>query len=167
MPDAILPGQTSPATTPPGRPFLPLGLAALVIGPLVLGFVVVGVLIALAMRGAQTFDNYDNHRSTSAELMDLGIALKAYETDHGRFPPPPNASLVRTLQTIGQGRRPYFAFLPEQISPSGELIDAWQKPCVYKFVKATDRGVIAFRLYSLGPNGIDEDGKGDDIAVGN
>jgi hypothetical protein len=42
-----------------------------------------------------------------------------------------------------------------------QLIDAWGHSLVYKYPSGMPGHL--FRLYSVGPNGIDEDGKGDDI----
>lgn len=103
-----------------------------------------------------------------AALQDLSIALKSYQTEFGVYPPSPNAALVRTLQTSGQNGSPYYKFLQEHISPSGELLDRWQRPFVYKVgVKVRGGTALGFRLYSLGPNGADENGGGDDISVEN
>jgi hypothetical protein len=45
----------------------------------------------------------------------------------------------------------------------GVLIDAWRRPLVYRFPSL--RKECMFDLYSVGPNGIDERGEGDDIEV--
>ncbi|KAF0246147.1 MAG: hypothetical protein FD180_978 [Planctomycetota bacterium] len=104
----------------------------------------------------------------SAELQDLGMVLKLYQTDFGVYPPGPNAALVRTLQTAGQKGSPYGGILLEHVAPSGELLDRWQRPFVYKVgVKVRGGSALGFRLYSLGPNGADENGEGDDISVEN
>lgn len=44
-----------------------------------------------------------------------------------------------------------------------KLRDDWGRPLVYRFPSGGDGR--AFRLYSTGPNGVDEDGNGDDIAA--
>jgi hypothetical protein len=41
------------------------------------------------------------------------------------------------------------------------FIDHWGHPIVYRYPSVSPKYV--FRLYSVGPNGIDEDGRGDDI----
>ena len=46
--------------------------------------------------------------------------------------------------------------------PRGEvLVDEWGRPLVYRFPSKRTEGI--FDLYSVGPNGVDEMGQGDDI----
>jgi hypothetical protein len=167
MPDEILPGPTAPATTPHDRPFLPLGLAALVIGPIVIGLLILSVVVAILWYGKKSVEEAHARSMTQTSLQDLCVAIKAYETDFGVYPPGPNAAFVRALQSSDRQGTLHSELANLSLSPAGKLLDRWQQPFVYKIVKATDRSGIAYRLYSIGPNGVDEEGKGDDIAVRN
>ena len=44
------------------------------------------------------------------------------------------------------------------------FVDAWGQPLVYRYPPRQSRDIL-FELYSVGPNGIDERGQGDDISV--
>lgn len=151
------------ATHPEPRPFLPIGLAALVLGPVAIGLLVVGVLIAALWYGKRTARERHHVSASRASLQHLCVALKAYETDFGRYPPSPNAALVAAMWPANRQGARSLEIAPLQLSPSGELLDSWGRPCVYEFREGTDR---TFRLYSIGPNGVDENGQGDDISVG-
>ncbi|MFT6107245.1 MAG: hypothetical protein ACJA2W_000149 [Planctomycetota bacterium] len=50
---------------------------------------------------------------------------------------------------------------PEWLTDQGALLDAWGQPFRYE---PTDD--YAFQLWSIGPNGQDEGGEGDDLTVG-
>lgn len=46
----------------------------------------------------------------------------------------------------------------------GPLMDAWGQPLVYRY--PARRQELVFELYSVGPNGVDQQGEGDDIPCG-
>jgi hypothetical protein len=86
-------------------------------------------------------------------LKNLSLALRLYELDHAAYPD----ALAQGLQTRGPKKLPYFEFTPDLLNDKGEALDVWGKPLVYKKVRD------GFVLYSVGPNGKDEDGQGDDV----
>ena len=105
------------------------------------------------MASAERSSDAELRTWSSASAQDLSAALKAYETDFGAYPPPGCAQFVRALRVS-------FEFPMEQVSPAGELLDRWGRPCIWEH-PAPGAG----RLYSCGPNGRDERGKGDDVVL--
>jgi hypothetical protein len=55
----------------------------------------------------------------------------------------------------------YWRRVDEDLGP---LVDAWGQPLVYRY--PARRQELVFELYSVGPNGVDEQGEGDDIPCG-
>jgi hypothetical protein len=87
---------------------------------------------------------------------------KLYE-QRGKEALPRNAGEL--VKALGQRRievaRPYFT--PTKVDDN-LAVDPWGHPYVYKLVP--DVGTpTEIRVYSIGPNGIDEDGLGDDIEI--
>jgi len=74
-----------------------------------------------------------DHLLTQDMLLSLKVDLTVHRFDHGAYP--------ATLAAIGKG----------------EAADAWGRGLVYKVTQT------GFQLYSLGPNGVDDGGAGDDI----
>lgn len=81
---------------------------------------------------------------TRAQLVSLGVAIQVYQLDHGAALPASLAELTRTEQ----GKPAYF---------SGDLKDGWGRAVRYRI---TEKG---YQLWSLGSNGVDEEGEGDDL----
>jgi len=44
------------------------------------------------------------------------------------------------------------------------IADSWGRPVIYRFPSPNEREL--FQLYSMGPNGLDEGGEGDDVTCG-
>lgn len=89
------------------------------------------------------------------ELFSLGDAIWSYWKKTEKFPPAPNAEMVKALRELGIRH-----FRAEDLNLKGELLDAWDNPYVYRTPGKIFRD---FELYSLGPKGEDEDGEGDNI----
>jgi len=134
-------------------------------------FVILAVLGAAAVFGMASLRGAKELARISAfrvQLADIRVAIKAYETDYGAYPPAPGAALVRALSTPGPRGLPYYDFSRCEKSESGELLDFRGHPVVYQRVESGASSppgtrVPAFRLYSVGPNGKDEGGAGDDV----
>ncbi|MBI2922834.1 MAG: type II secretion system protein GspG [Planctomycetes bacterium] len=94
----------------------------------------------------------------------IRTSLVMYETTYGTYPPPPNAAVVAALRGPGS---PEFDFLgPCDMSATGEYVDPWGRPFVFRPYgpgAAPEKGP-PYRIYSVGPNGKDELGGGDDIS---
>jgi hypothetical protein len=139
------------------RPSSKLPVMIATVGAIVIvGAGIFGILRLLSdIRGAKTASRVSASR---AMIQDLAVALKAYETDFGVYPPPGNACLVRALETHGPKDVPYYQFRDEEMNARHEWLDYWKHPFVYELPAGGK-----FRLYSWGPNGKDENGAGDDI----
>lgn len=84
--------------------------------------------------------------ATEASLMSLSVALKMYQLDHDGSAP---ATLDLLLK--GEGGSPGY------VDAVGR--DGWGR----EFRYSADGS--AYELWSIGPNGIDEKGEGDDLPV--
>ncbi|NHZ34799.1 hypothetical protein [Massilia rubra] len=82
------------------------------------------------------------HGENSATISSLGTAIEMWGRKHGRVP-----TDEEKFSVLGLSVR--------------TIADGWQRPFIYKSQRT--QGPQAFLLYSLGPNGIDEGGHGDDI----
>lgn len=104
-----------------------------------------GVLVALAAGFYLT--RYTDRgpefmlQRTQAELVMTGRALEGFKAEQGRYP------------TLEEDLQPSYA--------RKKARDGWGKDLVYR-LRVGDQ-VRAFDLYSIGPNGIDEQGRGDDV----
>src|SRR5678815_6173878 len=85
---------------------------------------------------------------TFHDIESLALALEMYHMDLGKYPDPHDYWL--TLQ------RTNMWYFPE----AGPLRDRWGQPLVYR-VPGTHG---AFDLYSVGPDGIDNNGERDDVS---
>ena len=100
-----------------------------------------------------------------AYLSQILQALKEYEIDHGQYPPiSVGLSALSKPRAFSDGRKgpEYMDFRPGN---EGVPRDVWGNPLVYR-VKGTSPGLRSIELYSVGPNGVDEGGKGDDVNAG-
>ena len=82
--------------------------------------------------------------STRFQLLSLRHAVLAYQIDHDAALPASLAELTKTEE----GKQAYF---------SGDLEDGWGRAVRYRI---TEEG---YRLWSVGSNGVDEEGEGDDL----
>ena len=85
----------------------------------------------------------------------------------GEYPPTENEPLVKALQEDPNNvdwQGPYMEFKQDELK-DGKLIDPWGKPYVYVLLNggSPQHRQRSFDLYSLGPNGVDDQGAGDDI----
>jgi tetratricopeptide (TPR) repeat protein len=94
--------------------------------------------------------------ATLALLESVKAALRQYLDDKGAYP----ASGIETLASeLGPKGNDSLRLPADQTDSRGRILDGWGRPLVYR---RTDGG---FRLYSLGPDGRDDDGAGDDILL--
>ena len=79
-----------------------------------------------------------------------------YRQDFGRYPP----TLEALTQPRPGGLRPFLKFRGDgQDQP--RALDPWGHPLIYRYNHVDYSS--PYELYSVGPNGIDESGKGDDV----
>jgi len=92
------------------------------------------------------------------DVRTLGIAAEAYRRGERALPPDGIRNLVEALSRARAATgRPYYAFRKTQLDAGREYHDPWGQPYVYRAAGGT---VV---LYSLGENGRDEGGRGDDV----
>ena len=84
--------------------------------------------------------------ATEASMMSISVAVKMYQLDHGGSPPADLAELQKA-----EGGKP--AYLLELAR------DGWGREFKYSVDGDT------YKLWSMGANGIDESGQGDDLLV--
>lgn len=119
--------------------------------------------IALVV-GWWIYRSYQEHKRGLCEaiLSQMVGALRNYQTDHGTLPP--------ELSAISKPEgKSYFQYTENgKVMP--QILDPWGHPFVYRVRELGSyhaRPIQRFELYSIGPNGKDEGGSGDDIATGN
>lgn len=128
---------------------------------------ILSILISLVTAGAQGARRRGAVTKAKSTVAAIETAIAMYHGDLGAYPASENANLVKALaddpgDPDWQG--PYMEFKQEELN-NGELLDPWGKPYVYV---STNGGSPKHRsrsydLYSLGPNGVDDDGTQDDI----
>jgi general secretion pathway protein G len=82
----------------------------------------------------------------------IGTELEEFHDDWGRYPT--TGEGLKVLAAPSKSGVPYF-------QKPGYGADTWDNPFVYRSPARTSRR--PYDLYSLGPNGLDEGGRGDDI----
>jgi len=114
---------------------------------MIVGVVLAVILAALTIKYFSPLtDGSDmRQRATKSTVQGIGAMLYDYQKKHGRFP-----STEDGLKLL----------YPEQSSDK-DLKDSWGRPFAYRARPAEKEK--PFKLYSLGENGIDEGGSGDDI----
>lgn len=91
-------------------------------------------------------------------ILKIETSLQRYKIIKGAYPEDGNQNLVSALFPK------YAVFQPQEIK-SGLLIDPWGKPYIYRRCNpANDIQCNAYVIYSVGPNGVDENSNGDDIS---
>ena len=104
-------------------------------------------------------EEFDQLRAatTLGMLQTIGKALDAYQMNEGVFPASGNRNLVEALINGGWS---YLALPEGRFDQDGQILDDWRRPIVFLSIDGH-----SYTLYSLGPNGADEGGAGDDPAT--
>lgn len=123
-------------------------VAALVL--LLVAYVGTVVVVRLQQRAAQGV-------ATDTEVQALVRALTRYVKDHDALPPDARA-LATELARPSAGGSPYYRIDASRLV-DGQLVDDFGRP--YRYVPGRDRAL----LYSLGPDGQDAGGEGDDVGA--
>lgn len=97
-------------------------------------------------------------QATRSILFAVSRALEEYRLNRGDFPPPGAKALATAL---ADPANPYLDLPRGMIDREGRIVDGWGVPLHY--ARAADGGVV---LYSWGPNGRDDNSRGDDIRSG-
>ena len=128
---------------------------------------ILGILISLVTAGAQAARRRGAVTKAKTTVSALETAIVMYQGDMGKYPPTGNEGLVAALQddpgTIDWDG-PYMEFKQDEIQ-DGKLVDPWGNPYEYVSVNggSPEHRPRSYDLYSLGPNGVDDSGTGDDI----
>jgi general secretion pathway protein G len=148
-------------------------------------FVIIAVL-AGAILGVTKYAATNAATSRArAEIAAMETALESFKNDNGIYPPstptrcspiPPgnwgpteinnSGSLYAALAgTTPPWTNQYFYFKPSQLKNSGTftyIVDPFGSPYNYYQPGATNQ--VTFDLWSYGPNGVNDEGSGDDIS---
>jgi len=102
---------------------------------------IIGILAALLLPALSAARCRAKHSASQASVQDFSVALKAYETDFGRYPPEEAtndvtqlvaASLINVMSSPGPKNVPYYQFRADQINGSKQWITALQTPYKYR-----------------------------------
>jgi type II secretion system (T2SS) protein G len=118
--------------------------------------IIVGILVSPWISGPPQDLAHRNYCEALISSLEQGLAL--YESDQGNYPP----SLATLSETRSARGSVYFEFKASQKDGQGRILDPWSHPFIYR-VRRDEKGRNRVLLYSTGPNGIDENGKGDDV----
>jgi hypothetical protein len=110
-------------------------------------------------------------------IADLSLATEIYYTDMAIYPEDltGSGSRSRRLSQSGSKRLPYFEFRASDRDGAGNILDPWGRPLQYRNnqnrsaadsdpSRRAGHNPNRFDLWSFGPDGKDDDGKGDDVA---
>ena len=100
----------------------------------------------------------DLKKMARSQIEAITDSLKSFEADFGYLPHSVNRGMVNALS--GGKRGGHYRFDKSELNGSGEVIDVWGNPLVYRSPGSKSS---SFDLYSCGPNGRDDGGAGDDI----
>ena len=128
---------------------------------------ILGILISLVTAGAQAARRRGAVTKAKTTIAALETAIVMYQGDMGEYPETGNESLVKALQDDPDDVNwdgPYMEFKQDEIK-DGQLIDPWGSPYEYVSVNggSPEHRNRSYDLCSLGPNGTDDGGTGDDI----
>lgn len=90
-------------------------------------------------------------RATAARIRALTSALERHQAATGVLPLDP-----KQLAVIAR------LYAPSTPIPRGSPVDGWDRPFVYRAAAESELGYV---LYSVGANGRDESGQGDDVGA--
>jgi hypothetical protein len=124
------------------------------IAAVVAGIVVIAIVVLYCLAGLSERQRARQSRTIYA-LSNLEWDLASYLGAHGSLPGPTLRDAMDALEEEN-GRKYYQDILGVNITAPG--VDGWGRPLIYELRDPT-HAVIR----SVGPNGVDENGKGDDI----
>jgi len=158
--------RTSMSDPSPATGHRPLTTAFTLVELLVV-LAILGILISLVTAGAQAARRKAAVTKAKTTIASLETAIAMYSGDMGKVPPTDNGKLVSALQDDPDNidwQGPYMEFKQDELK-DGELVDPWGHPYIYLSVNggSPEHRPKSYDLYSLGPNGTDEQGGGDDI----
>ncbi len=128
---------------------------------------ILGILISLVTAGAQAARRRGAVTKAKTTIAALDTAIAMYQADMGDYPETGNDRLVAALQDDPgdvDWDGPYMEFKQDELD-GGQLVDPWGNPYEYVSVNggSPEHRMRSYDLFSLGPNGADDGGAGDDI----
>ena len=128
---------------------------------------ILGILISLVTAGAQAARRRGAITKAKTTVSSMETAIAMYLSDMGAYPATGNAALVAALQDDPHNANwdgPYMEFKQDELK-DGELVDPWGHPYVYTSSNggSPEHRPRSYDLSSLGPNGANDSGGGDDI----
>ncbi len=128
---------------------------------------IMGILISLVTAGAQAARRRAAVTKAKVTISGLETAIAEYAGDMGKYPPTGNGPMIAALQDDpgkADWAGPYMEFKHDELKDD-ELMDSWGHPYIYVSVNggAPEHRERSFDLHSFGPNGVDDQGAGDDI----
>ena len=123
---------------------------------------IIAILAGMAVGGAQMARKRGSITKARSAIAALEAAIDMYDMDIGVYPPSGGVNLVRELtdSTDPDWEGPYMRFKNEDLE-GGSYLDSWGNPYVY--INPGVNNPKFYDIYSFGPDGVDEQGKGDDI----
>lgn len=120
------------------------------------------LILGAAVVGAFTVAHVSKHSQARHDVQVMALALDGFALENGSYPKGTRGEICRLLRGESiNGQNPkkldYVEALPTEMNGAGEFLDPWGEP--YRI--SVDPKV---RVYSCGPNRLDEHGDGDDIA---
>ena len=128
---------------------------------------IIGILMGLVTAGAQAARRRAAVTKAKGMIGSLETAIAMYNGDMGQYPKSGNKTLVSALEEDPKNpdwNGPYMEFKKEDLK-EGEVIDPWGRPYLYVSVNggSPEHRTSSYDLSSLGPNGTNDSGAGDDI----
>ena len=128
---------------------------------------IIGILMGLVTAGAQAARRRAAITKAKAMIGSLETAISMYNGDMGQYPKSGNKELASALQDDPKNpdwNGPYMEFKRDDMK-DGEVADPWGHPYVYVSVNggSPEHRASSYDLSSLGPNGANDGGAGDDI----
>jgi type II secretory pathway pseudopilin PulG len=119
------------------------------------------LILAAAVVGAFTVTHVSKHTQARHDVEVIALALDGFASENGDYPKGTRGEICRMLRgesINGQNPRKldYVEALPTEMNGTGEFLDPWGQPYRISVDPKT-------RVYSCGPNRVDDHGDGDDI----
>ena len=95
-------------------------------------------------------------------MLEFARAVDAFHDAYGYYPAGDGLAIMRALHGEDPGSNPRgidFLSVRTRLNITGVICDGWDNPLVFR------RGGPVPIVYSIGANGIDEQGGGDDILI--
>ena len=118
---------------------------------------IIGILSAILLPALSKARMMAKKSNASGDIHQLVVALRMYAEDWGTYPPD-SGKLIIALED-----KTFGGYGEWDEDASDDLLDPWKNAYVYAFQPPSDGKGIAFKIWSWGPDGNDDNGGGDDI----